>query len=90
LLKNVAAGAYSVADGRLWKYDGSFEKSCPISFEPTTLPSRSIIEPSARPGNATWLTPVMRSGYARPSTSVKATTAIAAVLSSRMSVELVG
>ena len=68
----------------------SLEKSWPISFEPTTLPSRSIIEPSALPGNTTWLTPVMSEGNARPSTTVKVTTAIAAVLSSRMSVELVG
>ncbi len=36
-------------------------------FEPTSLPFTYTFCPLALPGKATWLTPVMNSGYTSPS-----------------------
>ena len=60
-----------------------------MSLEPTTLPSRSTIEPSARPGNTTWPAPVMSERVGEAERHGEDDDGDAAVLSSRMSVELV-
>src|SRR5689334_19456394 len=45
-------GNGAVADGRLQKYSG-LSKYCPINFDPTTLPSRTIKLPFACSGKNT-------------------------------------
>src|SRR6187455_2840574 len=54
-------GPGEVADGRLQKCFGSL-KLCPISSEPTALPSRSTMLPPAWNGIATLATPLTSSG----------------------------
>jgi hypothetical protein len=60
LVASLGSGAV-VADSRPWKYL-SLPKVWPISAEPTTLPSRSIMLPLAWDGKMTWAMPVMASG----------------------------
>ena len=58
----MTSALYSVAEGRPWKKRGRPRKSWPISFEPTTLPSTSILLPFEAFGKSTWATPVVTSG----------------------------
>jgi hypothetical protein len=50
-----------VADGRPQKYFGS-SNGCPMSLEPTALPSLTIRLPFAWRGNSTWATTVTIAG----------------------------
>jgi hypothetical protein len=70
--------APAAADGRDWKYSGRGSpflvvNAWPMSEEPTALPLRSMIEPSALSLNASCPIPRTTSGKPMPRITVKMT-----------------